>query len=216
MLNLDIHDGYIVASAQSSRKLKLRVTHDDRSLMYDLNGTGTFPLQMGNGLYSVTLFENVQGKEYARIDTQSFAVEQSSNAPYLHHNQYVPYCEAASDMAMRLCADKPDEKKYESIRVWMRQHIRYDYVRAVTIQKGALPDVERCYANGAGICQDIAALAVSMLRSENVPAKLAIGYAGKEYHAWSYVYVSGKSRRYDPTAEILGKKVTSYTIERWY
>jgi len=40
-----------------------------------------------------------------------------------------------------------------------------------------------------GICFDYAVLMASMLRLQGIPAKLAIGYAGKVYHAWINVYI---------------------------
>ena len=39
-----------------------------------------------------------------------------------------------------------------------------------------------------GICFDYASLMTAMLRSQRIPAKLVIGYAGEEYHAWISVY----------------------------
>ena len=44
-----------------------------------------------------------------------------------------------------------------------------------------------------GICFDYAALMATMLRSQNIPAKMEIGYANMEegavYHAWLSVYI---------------------------
>ena len=43
-------------------------------------------------------------------------------------------------------------------------------------------------SNGKGICFDYAALMTGMLRSQSVPCKLVVGYAGDVYHAWISVY----------------------------
>ena len=43
-------------------------------------------------------------------------------------------------------------------------------------------------ASGKGICFDYAALMAAMLRSQNVPVKLVVGYTGGAYHAWINVY----------------------------
>ena len=48
--------------------------------------------------------------------------------------------------------------------------------------------VFKTLATGKGICFDYAALMVGMLRSQGVPCKLVVGYAGKEYHAWVSVW----------------------------
>ena len=45
---------------------------------------------------------------------------------------------------------------------------------------------------GKGICFDYAALMTSMLRSQRIPTKLEVGYAGETYHAWISTYVDDK------------------------
>ena len=56
-----------------------------------------------------------------------------------------------------------------------------------------------------------------MLRSQGVPARLMIGMADKNYHAWVVVTIDGQERLYDPTAAVNGiSNVKSYTVERFY
>lgn len=43
-----------------------------------------------------------------------------------------------------------------------------------------------------GICFDYAALMTSMLRSQNIPTKLEVGYSGDAYHAWISTYIDDK------------------------
>ena len=45
--------------------------------------------------------------------------------------------------------------------------------------------------SGKGICFDYAAVMAAMLRSQNIPCKLVVGFAGKVYHAWINVYIEG-------------------------
>ena len=40
-----------------------------------------------------------------------------------------------------------------------------------------------------GICFDYAALMTAMLRTQGIPTRLVIGYAGELYHAWISVYI---------------------------
>jgi len=40
----------------------------------------------------------------------------------------------------------------------------------------------------SGICFDYAALMTGMLRSQGIPCKLVVGYAGTAYHAWISVW----------------------------
>ena len=62
--------GYILAHGKENKKrLKLRVTQGQYKLTYDLNTAGeyeVFPLQLGDGSYTVELFENVSGKKIRR------------------------------------------------------------------------------------------------------------------------------------------------------
>lgn len=60
-----------------------------------------------------------------------------------------------------------------------------------TVQSGYLPDVDATLASGKGICFDYAAVMSAMLRSQNIPCKLVIGWAGNVYHAWINVYIDG-------------------------
>ena len=47
-------------------------------------------------------------------------------------------------------------------------------------------------AQKKGICFDYAALMTAMLRSQDIPTKLVVGYTGNLYHAWINVYLEGQ------------------------
>ena len=70
-------------------------------------------------------------------------------------------------------------------------HFTYDYDKASTVSSGYLPVVDDILAAKKGICFDYAAVMTAMLRSQNIPCKLVVGYAGTVYHAWIDVYVEG-------------------------
>ena len=85
------------------------------------------------------------------------------------------------------------------------------------MEAGALPDIENCYSTRAGICQDLSAVMVCLLRSGGIPAKLVIGYADDNYHAWVLAYPEGREVFFDPTAALDAISVpTDYAVERWY
>ena len=46
-----------------------------------------------------------------------------------------------------------------------------------------MPDSNRTLETKKGICFDYASLMALLLRSQNIPCKLVVGYAGVEYHA---------------------------------
>ena len=220
-----VSEGYIQArGTATSKRLKLRVKKGEEVLTYDLNGDGeyeTFPLQYGSGSYTCTLYQNTSGSRYSqegRITVK--ATLEDENAPFLCPNQYVNY---ASDTELEaevqtLCASLTTAReKYDAICKYVTTQFGFDYIAAVTNKPGQLPDVEKCFSRRMGVCQDLSAVTVSMLRVAGVPAKLVIGYADENYHAWVTAEVDGEEVLFDPTAELQGiSRPKSYTVERFY
>ena len=203
--------------------MKLRVTKDGETLTYDLNGEAdyeVFPLQLGSGQYEVTLYENVSGKKYSLEGKITLSIHLSrEDAAFLCPSQYVNYSRlsaAVTDIA-GLCAGKSEKDAYAFICEFMKTRFVYDYVKAATMKAGALPDVDGSYAVKMGVCQDLSAVMVCMLRTQGIPARLMIGYADKQYHAWVEADVNGESCFFDPTAALSAiSKVKEYTLERFY
>lgn len=217
--------GYILAHGRENKKrLKLRVTQGQYKLTYDLNTAGeyeVFPLQLGDGSYTVELFENVSGKKYAAEGKVTVSVKlDDPYAPFLGPNQYVHYTQdtEAVKTSYALCEGMTDDQEiFETIRAYIKANYMYDYVKAATVAGGTLPDIDGCYEKKMGICQDLAALAACMLRVQGVPTKLMVGYAGKMYHAWNSVVIDGEEVLYDPTLELSAiESGQTYTTERYY
>ena len=218
-------DGYIMARAEpSSKSYKLRVKQGKYTLTYDLNSNGdyeVFPLQMGDGKYSVSLYKNASGKKYSTAGSVSFKVKLNNPySPYLYPNQYVnytPITEAVSlsDVICGSCTT--DQEKFDAVRAFILSNYSYDFSKAASVGKGVLPDINYCTSFRTGICQDLAATAACMLRVQGVPTRLIIGYAGKTYHAWNTVLIDGKEVLYDPTADLNGiDGKIKYSTERYY
>ena len=218
-------DGYFKAYIchKTIRRLKLRVVKNRIELIYDLNSNGdpeVFPTQLGNGRYEITLCENLSGNKYAKVGTINLFVKmEDKNAPYLHANQYINYSDS-SDVVLKaraLCIGKTDEQKFVAIRNYIKQSFVYDFIKAATTKTFVLPDIEHSFSNHRGICQDLAAIAVAMFRSQGIPSKLCIGYVDRQYHSWSELFIDGEWQLYDPTCEINSlNKIKNYKLERWY
>lgn len=220
-----IGEGYFVASVPggSKHRLKLRVTKDEFTLTYDLNGEGqaeVFPLQLGSGDYEIGLYENIAAKKYAQEGHMILTAALSSeDIAFLYPNQYVNYTSDSPivEKAVELCASCTEKEAYEAVCDFMRSEFVYDFVRAVTVNAGSLPDIEGCYETRMGICQDLSALMVGILRTQGIPARLMIGYADNNYHAWTSAEVDGEERFFDPTAELNAiAKPEEYSLERFY
>jgi transglutaminase-like putative cysteine protease len=220
-----LEEGYIlVRGGKTSKRLKLRVTQGEHSVMYDLNNKNEFevlPLQFGNGKYRLNLYKQVSGSRYTEEGVISMKVEMPDvNRPFLYPNQYINYTpeNKAVQKADELCAGlQTGREKYKAITEYVTHAFVYDFVRAVTTKGDGLPDVDYCFNRGMGICQDLAATSVCMLRSQGVPAKLVIGNASGQYHAWVQATVDGEEKLFDPTAILLNMpQPIEYAVERWY
>ena len=192
-------DGFIKVKylKETTKKLKVIIEKDSEKYTYDLNGNGeydTFPLQMGDGKYSVKVFENITDNRYATKQTAKIDVKlKDANAPFLVSNQYVNYSEN-SDTALKaaeLTKDKTTEfEKLDVIYDYVISNIVYDTEKAKTVKSGYLPDVDEILKTNKGICFDYASVLASMLRSQSIPAKLVTGYSSNlsAFHAWNEIY----------------------------
>ena len=90
-------------------------------------------------------------------------------------------------------------------------------IHSVELKPGEMPDIQGCFENKMGICQDLSAMIVAMLRSQGISSRLMIGYADANYHAWTSTNIDGEELFYDPTAAMNAIAVPSeYSLERYY
>lgn len=218
--------GYVMAKyTGSNSKIKVQVTKGT-TYTYNLNARAAyevFPLTEGNGTYTVKVFENISGTKYSQVLSQSINVNLANQyLPFLYPNQYVNFNASSKTVAKGLSLTKgitDDLKKVEKIYDFTVDNITYDKAKASSVQSGYLPNVDSVLASGKGICFDYAAVMVTMLRSQNIPTKLVVGYAGDVYHAWidvytpetgwidNMIYFDGKKwNMMDPTFASSGKK----------
>ena len=196
-------DGYIMVKWKAGGTPKLKVlikgptagkgVYD--SYQYNLRADGEYdvlPLSDGSGKYSVGVYKNTSGTQYATVLTASIDVKLSDEfAPFLRPNQYVSYTSGSATVkkAAEVCDGAADNlAKVEKVYTHVVNNVSYDKAKAKTVKSGYLPDVDATLSTGKGICFDYAALMSAMLRSQNVPVKLVVGYTGSVYHAWINVY----------------------------
>ena len=220
-------DGYImVKTAQDKKRMKLRISIGGSALNYDINNEGNFevyPLQFGRVNYTVTLYRNVEGKKYKEVGQVTVSPKgmEDELRCFLFPNQYVNYTADTEcvKVACDLCKDlKTQPEIYKAVCNYVVKNFSYDFIKSVTVQSGVLPDIDYCWNNKMGICQDLSALTCAMLRSQGVPARLIIGTLGSGTpHAWVLAVVNGEDKFFDPTAELnASSKTDTYTTERWY
>ncbi len=224
-------DGYVMVRfvAATDKRLKVQVKGPTTTYTYNLTqgqSWTTFPLSDGNGTYKVVVYENTSGTKYATVLSQEMSVTLTDEfAPFLRPNQYVNYENAPKTIAkaQELAGGTTDPlKKVERIYNYVVKNMTYDYKLASTVQSGYLPVLDTVLEKKTGICFDYAALMTGMLRSQGVPCKLVVGYAGTAYHAWisvwsegtgwvdGAIYFNGTSwQRMDPTFASTGKQSAS-------
>lgn len=116
--------------------------------------------------------------------------------------------------ARELTAGMGARPKYDMITKWVSRNIAYDYVKAAKVAKvkGIDPDPVACWATRRGICQDIAALTVILLRAVGIRCYLCTGHVGGIYHAWVQAYIGGVVLIYDHDNKT-GKPI-KYCVEK--
>ena len=191
-------DGYIMVRflQKTSKKLKVQVTGpSDVTYTYDLKQNGdfeVFPLSDGSGSYKLGVFEQIEGTRYATANSATISVTLKDEfAPFLRPNQYVNFTKDSNTVkkAAELVKDADGlYPKVGAIYNFVISNLSYDRELAANVKSGYLPVLDTVLATGKGICFDYAALMTAMLRSQGIPTKLVIGYAGTVYHAWINVY----------------------------
>ncbi len=157
------------------------------------NGTyDTFPLTEGSGSYKISVHRNTTGTKYVTLHSTTItATITDSLAPFRRANFFVDYTQSTAcvQKAVTLCSGLSGElDKVQKIYEWVINYFSYDYDKAATVQSGYRPNLDNVYSLQKGICFDYAATMTAMLRSQGVPTKLVVGYAGTQYHAWISVY----------------------------
>ena len=192
-------NGYVMIRflQTTNMELRVRVTGPSEVMYtYILNRNGNFdvyPLAYGSGSYTISVFEQIDGNRYATVNTVTIDVTLSDPfAPFLRPNQYVNFTPGSRTVA------KAAELigGHNSFRE--RVAIVYDFVvnnltyNSALVRNGVpfdyLPNLDNVLAQRTGICFDYASLMTAMLRSQGIPTRLVIGYAGDAYHAWINVY----------------------------
>lgn len=195
-----MEEGYFMADyTGSSSNVKLQLTGSDQiTYTYDLNSNEyeVFPFSAGSGTYTLGVYENIEGTKYATIFSQEIDVTVThSMGAFLYPNQYVKFnsSSAVVSKAKDLVSSAHDDlEAINYIYNYVIDNISYDYDKAESVETGYIPEVDKILETKTGICLDYAAVMASMLRSQQIPTRLEVGYAGSAYHAWISTYVEDK------------------------
>jgi hypothetical protein len=237
-LNLDHADKGTIGVRYDARddvKTKVMVTKGPDKYTYLLTPgkwEETFPLQMGNGDYTVTLLEQVSGSKYKVVREAAVTLNMDNDANvYLNPVQNVNWSETsrAAVIAKELTKTAAtDMEKVRAIYEYVTGTIRYDETLAANVPADYIPDIDRTVALEKDICYGYAALFAAMLRSVDIPAKLVMGTTEyvDVYHAWNEVYYDGAWTTIDTTVDAgwkengktfeMTKDATRYAAAKYY
>ncbi|HML38565.1 MAG TPA: transglutaminase-like domain-containing protein [Bacillota bacterium] len=200
----DIGSGVIHVTYDGGGKTKVIIEKGDKKYTYDINSSGTtesYPLQLGNGTYKVSLFANTSGNSYRLISSKSIDVKLTNpNSVYLTSIQNINWNVDSKAVAKAVELTKGvDDLQQKAKILWdyMVKNNSYDYQKLAAVSTGYIPVIDQTLADKKGICYDFSSLYAAMLRSEGTPAKLIKGYAPKNasgYHAWNEVYDKNKGQ----------------------
>lgn len=191
--------GYFMAQyLGTNNKVKMQVTGPNGiTYTYNLGSTfEVFPFAAGSGSYDIGIHENISGTQYATIFNTSIDVTITDEfSPYLYPNQYVNFNKDSQVVALAQDLAYPaddDLTVVTNVYNYLISNITYDYDKASSVETGYIPVVDELLTKQKGICFDFASAMAAMLRSQRIPTRLEIGYAGEAYHAWISTYLDEK------------------------
>lgn len=201
-LILDISNqdqGYLTAESDSDdSRMNIQLTAPSGvvySYFLEPDEQTVLPFSEGSGEYLITCYQQVDGNQYAALYTETLTIKlQNEFLPFLYPNQYVDFSSKSKTCKLAASLVKEDMTDIDILKTfytYVTSHISYDYDKADSVEAGYLPDIDDTLSTGTGICFDYAALTTAMLRSQDIPCKLQIGYSGDVKHAWIDVYIRG-------------------------
>lgn len=193
--------------ANNYSDFKVIVKKGEEKYTYNLfSQSDDLPLQMGNGEYTVGLYQKVDGNKYKLVTSESFTLKAEKNSVYLASSQNVKWDSDSStaQLASQLTSNlETDKDKVQAIYDYVVKNVAYDNNKAISVSSRYNPKVENTLEEGKGICYDYASLTAAMLRSVDIPTKLVKGNSKvtNVYHAWNEVLVDGKWIVVDTTTD---------------
>lgn len=228
------NEGYVMVCfrEKTEKELKAQVKGSKTTATYVLSPEewAALPLTEGNGVYKVTVFENVGDTRYAVVLSASLSVELKDEfSPFMLPNRFVDYSNAPVTVALASVLTEGMSGNMEKITAifdFVTAHLSYDKELAATVSSGYVPELDALLTKRTGICFDYASLMTALLRCSGIPCKLVTGYAGNAFHAWisvwskeegwieKIIYFDGKGwQRMDPTfadADVSEKTKSQY------
>lgn len=192
-----ITDGYITFEyTGQADKIILQITQPDGERYpypVDLSKPQVFNLISGPGEYKIEVLEHTANNSYVVGFSETITADiKDEFSPFLYPNQYSDYTPSSECVKLANTISEHSDSDLQfvnNIFNYVISDISYDMELAQNIGTNYIPNPDATLQSKKGICFDYASLMTSMLRSQGVPTKLEVGYAGTAYHAWISTYI---------------------------
>ncbi|MFV0520529.1 MAG: transglutaminase-like domain-containing protein [Lachnospirales bacterium] len=201
--------GYV--SVKASKDMVVQISNGTEKYNYTLTNSETtdLPLQLGSGVYKILVLQKVGANKYTASATKSVTIDDIGNDVYLNSIQLINFDEdmiSIEELTDVVDKGKTDSDKASLLYDYVVEELSYDYDKAKSLATATnyLPVLDNTYNNKKGICYDISSLIAGVLRSNDIPTKLVMGYTPNvsTYHAWNEIYYDGEWHVVDATYDI--------------
>lgn len=171
--------------------------------------TEVFPLQFGNGEYTIGLLKQLANGKYAFVQSKKTTLNlKDPNIVYLNSIQNIKWNEKdkpikfAKKRAAKLSL-KAAKNVLSEFHKYITANVVYDWNKLPTLKPDYVPNIVETFKTNKGICYDYSSLLASFMRSNGFPTRLVKGYtnAVEGYHAWNEVLIDGKWYIIDSTVD---------------
>lgn len=185
----------ILVSVENTDKNRSRVKYYYK--VYEGVNVMIVPLTEGSGNYKIRLCRLLSNNKASILKTWTTEFKDTEDDVFKTSNVIVDYplSRDAMDKAESLTKkSKTDADKVKKIYSYIIKNFAYDYERLSdkTSTQYYVPSIQDTFSRKLGICYDISATLVGMLRTVGVEARVVTGYTPNVsvYHAWTQVYDS--------------------------
>jgi transglutaminase/protease-like cytokinesis protein 3 len=158
-------------------------------------------------VYNLITLVKSDGDIYFQIPTEVYQINKDfieknyrSNDYYLHQNfpndstSWVYTNDTVKEIAEEITAGcTTDYEKIKAVHDWAADNIYYDYDYYTNRTTSTMLTPEDVYENKYSVCQGYADFCASLLRSLDIPCKVASGYAQSKANAWTDYLINGSS-----------------------
>jgi|GEM_PF-4973840 len=206
--DINAHNGYIRVKMRDDivNCIRVKIIYPcGMSKNYAINEKGIwfrFSLTQ-SGDVTVIVAERIVGNRFAILkQTPIHIVHKNPLSPFLASTQLINFTYETSFVQLAHTIANQSTFVMQNIvdlYMWVVQHFEYNFDFAAyqmntstpRLLHDNIPCLEDLYVSLYGVCIDFTVVLAAMLRSQGIPAKVAIGRMDNLLHAWLYVNIAG-------------------------